>query len=43
MEDASTSSFEVFRSTAIAFLQKHGYKQEEYYNEILFMWSIVMD
>lgn len=42
MEDASTSSFEVFRSTAIAFLQKHGYKQEEYYNEILFMWSIVM-
>lgn len=42
LNEESVSSYEIFRSAAIAFLQKHECPQEEYQNEILFMWSIVM-
>ena len=42
LEKKSVKSYEIFRSTALAFLQKHGCTPEEYQKEILTMWSLVM-
>ena len=42
LEKKSVKSYEIFRSTALAFLKKHGCPPEEYQKEILTMWSLVM-
>ena len=42
LEKKSVKSYEIFRSTALAFLKKHGCPPEEYQKEILSMWSLVM-